>query len=1847
MKTKFKKTLAILLAALMLIGVMPAMSLTAFADGGEYPALEADSRITVNGTGYTEIYFTFTPPKTDIYAFYTEGDANTCGFIKNPDSYYDSDLVYNDDNGEDLNFRVECVLSSEKTYTMGFYCVGDYTDEITVALDTLHSPVAYTDEDITLQPTCSAEGEAKTVCEYCEAEITVAIPVTDHTDTDFDGLCDNCSERICYYVTENDSTEFLVAPDETAEFRFRCTRSGKYEISFYGYCTTNYMDEEGNYIYTDSEGYYTFTEGETYRIIGQCYSNEITTASVLIKHVHDDTDGDLKCDICGVRFRYIIGSDETITFTVLPGERACVDFTPQTSGEYNMVAGGPNAWTSSLRDSENNYIYRGSYGNYELIAGVRYTITVNGVDYDNGNDSYECSAKVTHAHVDADKNRVCDKCEKTVGFDLVEGKNSGLILHAGETYAYYFTPEDTGNYNFNCSYGCYGPFDSQENGLTGEYNYSSGYYYELTGGQTYHVYVSNLEYADRTIEIDTTHKHIDNDADYKCDSCGLVIGCKMIEGEGYEQILSLGETFTGYFTCEETGKYVLLNDYGSYDLQALDSNGHYLYTNGGTYQLTQGETYRFIFRPYSNSATARFAIRHDHYDTNDDGKCDRCSAEYKYILTDEQTVNLSVPGYDIRTVVLKPQRTGKYRISGNTSYLSRDSVYDVESGYNIYPMTSDLYDLEAGKTYTVRYRTYSDKTGTGTIKLTHDHIDTDGDNKCDICEESFIHEIFEGQEFNTTIPANDSITLVFNCQRTGDYKIRNTASSLNSVRDTNGNYYYSDSLSYYSFENGVRYLLLFRNEGSSDSEMTALITHAHIDETGDGKCDLCSLEYIFTVTEDVPITVQIPKDDEIELMFTPGRTDYYKLDDSFSSYGYSVYNEKGEYVNSNWDKLNGSHYRLTEGKTYRFRIYSSISDADCKIKVTHAHTGEDRILIAPTAAAEGVLQRTCSTCSKTFCLEASCAGTKYAEGTENGFHYSVYTLNGVKEACIDGFEQTDSDTIVIPSEIGGYPVTSIDSAFIICECTSVTIPDTVVSICDGSFIACNNIESLTIPDSVVVIGDQAFMFCSSLKSVKLGKGVKFIGEGAFRCTLTEEEKQTIINELEYIQQEMDAEEASLFEAISQVLGTEITSWEQADEIIAQTENLDPEFLESYEEYRYAFRMYRKEIEIYTDAAELESEPLEEIIYAGSSADWKSVYVDSSNDEVFNNATFTFETLIASLIVDNEVWDTIEFTATQESINLPEVPKKTGYTGRWSDYILEAKDIEITAIYEAITYHATIKADGETITVLDFVYGDETLNLPEVPGKEGYTGSWPDYTLGAEDITIEAVYKINSYTVSYVVDGNTQTTADIEFGKSIIIPRSPEKKGYTFGGWVDADGKSPEDYDGMPAKNLTFEAVWTINQYTITFDTAGGSEIEAIKQNYDTDIAAPADPTREGYTFQGWKPEIPAKMPADDMTVVAQWKINQYTITFDTDGGNEIEAITQDYDTDITAPADPVKTGYTFTGWQPELPAKMPAENITVKAVYEQITYHATIKADGETITVIDFVYGQKSIALPDVPEKEGYTGSWPNYTLGAKDITIEAVYKINYYYAFYKDGDAEEMVACMEYGSPLLKPDTDPVKEGYTFGGWVDADGKSPEDYDGMPAKDLTFNAVWNINTYTVTFNTDGGSAIAPVNVTYGAAIPAPANPVKEGFVFTGWSPAIPATMPANDLTLTAQWLNPTANTVIKVGSDKKVDYKATVTVIAKAENVPDGCIVVICDESGAILARGDKSSASITFEEMTSGKTLVAKVIGAGDKVCKDGSGAEIAKSVKIDVKTGFFDKIIAFFRGLFKALPKETIQP
>ena len=191
---------------------------------------------------------------------------------------------------------------------------------------------------------------------------------------------------------------------------------------------------------------------------------------------------------------------------------------------------------------------------------------------------------------------------------------------------------------------------------------------------------------------------------------------------------------------------------------------------------------------------------------------------------------------------------------------------------------------------------------------------------------------------------------------------------------------------------------------------------------------------------------------------------------------------------------------------------------------------------------------------------------------------------------------------------------------------------------------------------------------------------------------------------------------------------------------------------------------------------------------------------------------------------------------------------------------------------------------------------------------------------------------------------TYKDGDSEYAKQVLPsgtlatrPDAPAATpGYTFGGWNKADGTAWDYASDKVTDNITLYAKWAANTYTITFDTAGGSEIAPITQDYGTVITAPEAPTREGYTFIGWDKEIPTTMPAENMTVTAQWEINQYTITFDTNGGSEIAPITQDYGTPITAPADPTREGYTFIGWGREIPTTMPAEDMTVTAQWKDI-----------------------------------------------------------------------------------------------------------------------------------------------------------------------------------------------------------------------------------------------------------------------------------------------------------------------
>ena len=511
---------------------------------------------------------------------------------------------------------------------------------------------------------------------------------------------------------------------------------------------------------------------------------------------------------------------------------------------------------------------------------------------------------------------------------------------------------------------------------------------------------------------------------------------------------------------------------------------------------------------------------------------------------------------------------------------------------------------------------------------------------------------------------------------------------------------------------------------------------------------------------------------------------------------------------------------------------------------------------------------------------------------------------------------------------------------------------------------------------------------------------------------------------------------------------------------------------------------------------------------------------------------------------------------------------------------ETGNKEYWAKWEINQYAITFDTNGGSeIAPITQDYGT-TITAPADPTRKGYTFKGWDKeipkTMPAENMTVKAQWEINQYAITFDTNGGSEIAPITQdYGTTITAPADPTRKGYTFKGW---DKEIPKT---MPAENMTVKAQWEINQYAITFDTNGGSEIAPITQDYGTNITAPANPTRKGYTFKGWDKEIPETMPAENITVKAQWEINRYTITFDTAGGSKIAPITQDYGTNITAPANPTRKGYTFKGWDKEIPETMPAENITVKAQWEINQYTIAFDTNGGSeIATITQDYGTE-ITAPADPTRKGYTfKGWDKEipkTMPAENITVKAQWKINQYtITFDTNGGSEIAPITQDYGTEITAPDN-PTRKGYTFKGW---DKEIPET---MPAENITVKAQWEINQYTITFDTNGGSEIAPITQDYGTEITAPDNPTREGYTFIGWDKAIPTTMPAENITVTAQWKDsekPTGEIKINENSWK-----------AFLNNITFG--LFFKDTQTVTINAADNSGETVTVEYLLSDKEL------------------------------------------------------
>ena len=381
--------------------------------------------------------------------------------------------------------------------------------------------------------------------------------------------------------------------------------------------------------------------------------------------------------------------------------------------------------------------------------------------------------------------------------------------------------------------------------------------------------------------------------------------------------------------------------------------------------------------------------------------------------------------------------------------------------------------------------------------------------------------------------------------------------------------------------------------------------------------------------------------------------------------------------------------------------------------------------------------------------------------------------------------------------------------------------------------------------------------------------------------------------------------------------------------------------------------------------------------------------------------------------------------------------RAGWIENKNDIIIESGDIVLdsrgTASGALGTFDNRLVVKGGTLTLIGdpsalYRNGAHTVIADLIPGMRMLAGNAADGS-DATEISDETYkdktylrFEARTYRVIFAPgnDGTGSSTTIIkDYDTTVTLPGALfTRTGYTQTGWRNADGTKTYPLGGTYTENagITLYPVWTPNRYTITFDTAGGSDIAPITQDYGTAIVAPADPTREGYTFIGWDKAIPATMPAENVTITAKWKVNSYTITFDTAGGSAVAPITQNYGTAITAPTNPTREGYTFIGWDKAIPTTMPAENVTV--------------------------------------------------------------------------------------------------------------------------------TAKWKVNQYTITFDTAGGSEIAPITQDYGTQITAPANPTREGYTFLGWDKAIPATMSAENITLKAKWKDtekPTGEIII--GTNKWSEF--------------------------------------------------------------------------------------------------------
>lgn len=325
--------------------------------------------------------------------------------------------------------------------------------------------------------------------------------------------------------------------------------------------------------------------------------------------------------------------------------------------------------------------------------------------------------------------------------------------------------------------------------------------------------------------------------------------------------------------------------------------------------------------------------------------------------------------------------------------------------------------------------------------------------------------------------------------------------------------------------------------------------------------------------------------------------------------------------------------------------------------------------------------------------------------------------------------------------------------------------------------------------------------------------------------------------------------------------------------------------------------------------------------------------------------------------------------------------------------------------QAVTQQA-IKADGSTVVeiyydrltyTVTWMNGTETLKTDTVKygAKSAYTGEMPTKTETGHTCTFtgwntaadgSGAARTDSVTVTgnviwYAQFRSTAKTYTIDYrnmnglsnpnptsytyGETVTLQSPPSRTGYTFDGWYgdwSCTGSPVTEISATDTGDKTFYAGWRANTYTVSFDANDGGvtvNLDSKTVTYEYQYGTLPTLTRTGYTFDGWytsqtggeKVTASTKVQITaDQTLCAHWSINSYTITFVYGNGSPDSTITQAYGTAITRPEKPTRTGYTFTGWDKTIPKTMPAENLTITALWQISSYTVTFEPNGGALT---------------------------------------------------------------------------------------------------------------------------------------------------------------------------------------------------------------------------------------------------------------------------------------------------------